>query len=133
MNNYNFPAGVVKAIFPTSETVTKEMRITIETFFKAKIYNQYDSSEGAPFIFECINGNLHMELQSGVFEVLDYNDKHTQFDILIVTSFTNEDTTLIRYDISDYIALEDHSKTCDCGNNNPLVKEILGSIDDYIY
>jgi len=133
MNNYNFPAGVVKAIFPTAETVTKEMRITIETFFKAKIYDQYASSEGAPFIFECINGNLHLELQSGVFEVLDDNDKPTQSGRLVVTSFTNEGTPLIRYDIGDSIALEDHSKTCDCGNNNPLVKEILGRIDDYIY
>src|SRR5690625_475798 len=68
MNNYNFPAGAVKAIFPTAETVTKEMRITIETFFKAKIYDQYASSEGAPFIFKCINGNLHLELQSGVLD-----------------------------------------------------------------
>src|SRR5690625_2508323 len=133
MNNYNFPAGVVKAIFPTAETVTKEMRITIETFFKAKIYDQYASSEGAPFIFECINGNLHLELQSGVFEVLDDNDKPTQSGRLVVTSFTNEGTPLLRYDIGDSITLEDDSKTCTCGNNNPLVKEILGRIDDYIY
>src|SRR5690554_6788336 len=133
MNNYNFPAGAVKAIFPTAETVTKEMRITIETFFKAKIYDQYASSEGAPFIFECINGNLHLELQSGVFEVLDENDEPTQSGRLIVTSFTTEGTPLIRYDIGDSITLEDRDKTCNCGNNNPLVKEILGRIDDFVY
>ena len=39
------------------------------------MYNQYASSEGAPFIIECKEGNLHLELQSGVFEVLDENDK----------------------------------------------------------
>lgn len=132
-NNYDFPASCVKAIFPTAETVTKEMRETIETFFKTKIYDQYASSEGAPFIFECENGNLHLELQSGVFEVLDENNQPAKSGRLVVTSFTNEGTPLIRYDIGDSITLEDASKTCTCGNNNPLVKEILGRIDDYIY
>src|SRR5690606_12328908 len=130
---YDFPKGAVKAIFPTAETITPEMRETIETFFKTKMYNQYASSEGAPFIFECEKGNLHLELQSGVFEVLDENDQPTNSGRLVVTSFTNEGTPLIRYDIGDSITLEDENKVCDCGNKNPLVKEILGRMDDYIY
>lgn len=132
-NGYDFPANVVKAIFPTAETVTKDMRSTIETFFKTKMYDQYASSEGAPFIFECENGNLHLEMQSGVFEVLDANDQPAQSGRLVVTSFTNEGTPLVRYDIGDSITLESPAKTCGCGNNNPLVKEILGRIDDYVY
>lgn len=132
-HNYEFPANKVKAVFPTAETVTPEMRKAIETFFKTKMYNQYASSEGAPFIFECKEGNLHLELQSGVFEVLDGNDKPTQSGRLVVTSFTTEGTPLIRYDIGDSITLEDESKTCTCGNHNPMVKEILGRIDDYVY
>jgi Coenzyme F390 synthetase len=72
-NGYVFPPNTVKAVFPTAETVTIDMRAAIESFFKTKIYDQYASSEGAPFITECESGCLHMELQSGVFEVL--NDK----------------------------------------------------------
>ena len=132
-NNYDFPYNTVKAIFPTAETVTPGMRKVIELFFKTKMYNQYASSEGAPFIFECKAGNLHLELQSGVFEVLDENDKPTQSGRLVVTSFTTEATPLISYDIGDSITLEDESKVCSCGNNNPMVKEILGRIDDYGY
>lgn len=132
-NGYVYPKGVTKAIFPAAETITQEMRSVIEEFFQAKMYNQYASSEGAPFIFECENGNLHLELQSGVFEVLDENDKPTQSGRLIVTSFTTEGTPLIRYDIGDSITLEDADIICNCGNNNPLVKEILGRIDDYVY
>ncbi|WP_430615320.1 phenylacetate--CoA ligase family protein [Flavobacterium sp. JP2137] len=132
-NGYHYPENSILAIFPTAETITDEMRIIIETFFKTKIYNQYASSEGAPFIFECVNGNLHLELQSGVFEVLDDNNHYSQSGRLVVTSFTTEATPLIRYDIGDSISLEDENKTCLCGNNNPLVKEILGRIDDYIY
>ncbi len=132
-HNYDFPEGVTRAIFPTAETVTQNMRSKIESFFKTKIYNQYASSEGAPFIFECKKGNLHLELQSGVFEVLDENDNRAQSGRLVVTSFTSEGTPLLRYDIGDSIMLEDPSKTCTCGNNNPLVKEILGRVDDYLY
>lgn len=132
-NGIDFPANTVKAIFPTAETLREEMYFAIEGFFKSKMFNQYASSEGAPFIFECINGNLHLELQSGVFEVLDDFNEPSREGKLVVTSFTTEGTPLIRYDIGDAISLEDESKTCSCGNNNPLVKEILGRIDDYVY
>ncbi len=127
----NFPNNSVKAIFPTAESVTSESREIIELFFKSSIYDQYASSEGAPFIFECKNHNLHLELQSGVFEVLDANNKSTNSGRLIITSFTTEGTPLIRYDIGDNIELTNES--CDCGNNNPLVKKILGRINDFIF
>lgn len=132
-NGYDFPANTLKAVFPTAETVTPEMRKIIEQFFKTKMYDQYASSEGAPFIFECEKGNLHLELQSGVFEVLDDHNQPAQSGKLVITSFTTEGTPLIRYDIGDCITLEAESKICTCGNHNPLVKEILGRIDDYIY
>jgi len=129
--NIDFPKGIIKAIFPTAETITPESRIVIECFFKTKMYDQYASSEGAPFIFECKKGNLHLELQSGVFEVLDNNNNLTNKGRLVVTSFTTYGTPLIRYDIGDYIELKDG--TCACGNNNPLAKGIYGRIDDFIY
>ena len=132
-HNIEFPINTIKAIFPTAETITAEMRATIEPFFKAKMYNQYASSEGAPFIFECSKNKLHLELQSGVFEVLDEENKPTNSGKLVLTSFTTEGTPLIRYDIGDSITLENENKKCSCGNNNPLVKEILGRIDDYIF
>lgn len=132
-NGYDFPENVVKAVFPTAETITDETRYYIEKFFKTKLYNQYASSEGAPFIIECEKGNLHLELQTGVFEVLDENNQPAQSGRLVVTSFTTAATPLVRYDIGDSITLEDADKRCSCGNNNPLVKEILGRIDDFIY
>lgn len=132
-NGYNYPYRVTKAIFPTAETITKEMRDVIEAFFKCKMYNQYASSEGAPFIVECIEGRLHLELQSGIFEVMDECNNPCSKGRLIVTSFTTEGTPLVRYDIGDSIELEDESKLCICGNHNPLVKEILGRVDDYVY
>lgn len=66
-------------------------------------------------------GNLHLELQSGVFEVLDNENMSISFCMLVVTSFTSEGTPLIRYDIGDSITLEDKSKKCVCGNHDPLI------------
>lgn len=132
-HDLQFPKGIVKAIFPTAETITPLIRENIEHFFNCKLYDQYASSEGAPFIFECKKGNLHIELQSGVFEVLDESNRPVQSGRLVVTSFTNEGTPLIRYDIGDNITLDNDVETCTCGNNNPLVKQIMGRTDDYIY
>jgi phenylacetate-CoA ligase len=129
--NIAFPDGMVEAIFPTAEKVTDEIRTDLGRFFKAKVLDQYASSEGAPFIFECIAGKLHVEMQSGVFEVLDNNDMPAESGRLIVTSFSTHGTPLIRYDIGDMIELSD--EVCNCGNNNPIVKEINGRINDYIY
>ena len=129
--NTSLPKGTVKAIFPTAETITEEHRRVIESFFNAPMYDQYASSEGAPFIFECEQKKLHLELQSGVFEVLDDQNRPTSKGKLVVTSFTTYGTPLIRYDIGDAIQLEDG--VCSCGNNNPLVKQIMGRVDDYLY
>jgi len=130
-NNIDFPSNIIKAIFPTAETVTENIRYVLESYFKTNLYNQYASSEGAPFVFECKNKKLHLELQSGVFEVLDDADQPAIAGRLIVTSFTTYATPLIRYDIGDEIELS--NKTCSCGNKNPLVEKILGRVSDYIY
>ena len=127
--NIDFPIKI-NAIFGTAETITEQLKYELETYFKTRVLNQYASSEGAPFIVECPFGNLHLELQSGVFEVLDENNTPTKKGRLIVTSFSTHGTPLIRYDIGDEIELSE--ATCSCGNNNPLVKEILGRSNDYL-
>ncbi|WP_418603871.1 phenylacetate--CoA ligase family protein [Hwangdonia sp.] len=132
-NNIEFPARSIKAIFPTAETITEDIRSVLEGYFKTNLYNQYASSEGSPFILECKNKKLHLELQSGVFEVLDENNKACKKGRLVVTPFNTRGTPLIRYDIGDEIEMYDAAETCGCGNNNPLVKSILGRISDYIY
>jgi phenylacetate-CoA ligase len=130
-NNIIFPARILTAIFPTAETVTPHIRNILESYFKCNVYNQYASSEGAPFIFECKKRKLHVDLSSGVFEVLDEKNKPAQSGKLVFTSFTTYGTPLIRYDIGDSIALS--KMLCSCGNNNPLVDEILGRANEYVF
>lgn len=134
LNNNIKYKGSINAIFPTAETITPKIKTVIETFFNTKLYNQYASSEGAPFITECLKGCLHLELRSGVFEVLNSkNEPASDKGKLVVTSFSTHGTPLIRYDIGDEIEFFNSSVKCTCGNENPIIKNINGRISDFIY
>lgn len=116
-----------KAIFPTSETLTDEGRELLERVFHCKVYNQYASSEGAPFVNDCVDQHLHLELASGVFESLDDDS-----DEVLVTSFTTHATPLIRYRIGDRMIF-DHETKCSCGSPAPMVKCIMGRKLDFLF
>ena len=113
------------AIFPTSETLTQSGREQLEKAFKCKVYNFYSSSEGAPYITECNCGQLHVELNTGVFEILENNE-------ILVTSFQTHGTPLIRYRIGDVI-IPSREQQCPCGNPSPIIAEIQGRRLDFLY
>jgi len=105
-------------IFPTSETITDSGRELLERVFGAKVYNQYASSEGAPFITECEYGTLHIEHSTGVFENFSPGSSE-----IAVTSFSTHGTPLIRYKIGDSITLKGRIN-CDCGVESDAVDSI---------
>lgn len=121
----------MKTIFPTAETIVDHEKEALKKFFGAEVRNQYASSEGAPFIVECEKGNLHIDLISGYFEVLNEQLQPVGQGDLVFTSFTTHGTPLIRYAIRDKLTLSD--RRCDCGNNNPLAEAIEGRINDFIF
>ena len=116
-----------KVIFPTSETLTEDYRKTIEEVFNCNVRDQYASSEGAPFVWECEYGNLHYDITTGMIENDDNSNE------VLVTSFLNYGTPLIRYKIGDSMIFEDSDKRCKCGFNTPLIKSIEGRKVDYLY
>lgn len=115
------------AIFPTSETVTESGRALLERVFGCRVYDQYASSEGAPFITECPDGRLHMELSTGVFEHFEEGS-----DEVLVTSFLTRGTPLIRYSIGDRVEFCGEG-LCSCGREDLFVKGIQGRRLDYLY
>lgn len=119
----------VKVYFPTAETVLPNHREVINQVLGCKVINQYASSEGAPFILECNNGNLHIHSLTGIFE---YKYPNTENREVLVTSFTTRGTPLIRYSIGDSIDLSGIF-SCNCGSKFPIVKNIEGRKQDYIY
>jgi phenylacetate-coenzyme A ligase PaaK-like adenylate-forming protein len=121
----------IQAVFTTSETLTPPQRETIERVFNCPVRNQYASSEGAPWIMECRRGRLHVDVTSGVFEVLDRDGRPADDGEVLVTSFYMKETPLIRYRIGDRVILSDERK-CPCGWDTPLAASIEGRASDFI-
>lgn len=115
------------AIFPTSETVTIESRKLLERVFGCKVYNQYASSEGAPFITECNDGHLHIEMASGVFERISKDSNE-----VLVTSFTTYGTPLIRYRIGDSVEAISEGDNLSCGIDSYIASDIHGRKSNYL-
>ncbi|MFD2562449.1 phenylacetate--CoA ligase family protein [Aquimarina rubra] len=125
-----------KAIAVTAETLYDYQRLEIEKAFNCHVYNQYASSEGSPFITECTQGNLHLNTDSGVFEFVNVKGEKAKFGEvaqLVVTSFTNLKTPLIRYNIEDTVLLAEAGKTCSCGCAMPMIEKLTGREDDILW
>jgi len=126
-----------RAVMVTAETVLTHQRQSIEAAFGAKLYDQYSSSEGAPFISECRNGRLHVHLDSGLIEVLDWEGNPAgpgRMGQMVVTSFTTSVVPLLRYAIGDTaIPSVKDGNPCECGLPFPTVDAIAGRVDDVLY
>lgn len=121
------------AISSTAETLYPHQREVIEQAFGCRVYNQYASGEGSPFISECKEGRLHMHLDTGVFEFFNEEGEPAEpgeVAEMVVTSFRNHLVPLIRYRIGDMVQLSLEQEPCPCGCSMPTVDSILGRDDD---
>ncbi|TDL93394.1 phenylacetate--CoA ligase family protein [Macrococcus brunensis] len=116
------------AIFPTGETLTDEIRSEIEKAFGCKVFDQYASSEGAPFITESADGNYEICPATGFYEM-----EHIEGNIyeMYVTAFYTTTTPLIRYKIGDAVELfeplSENYKQSDI-----RIKRLIGRNTDYL-
>ena len=134
----NGSAGTVRprAILVSAETVLEHQRRAIETAFGAKLYNQYASSEGAPFVSECQSGRLHVHLDSGVVEILDSENNPAapgQVGQMVVTSFTTHVVPLLRFAIGDTAISSKNETPCECGLPFPTIDAVIGRVDDVLF
>ena len=127
------------AIATTAETLYDHYKSEIEKAFCCKVYNQYSSSEGGPFITECSEGKLHLNTDSGIFEFLNSSGNPAragEIAELCVTSLRQWKTPLIKYKTGDWVRIVEESFTyqkCKCGCLMPIVKEIIGRQEDILF
>jgi phenylacetate-CoA ligase len=124
-----------RAILVSAETVLPHQRQTIEAAFQTKLYDQYASSEGAPFISECRNGRMHVHLDSGLIEILDAEGQAAapgRAGEMVVSSFTTSVVPLLRFAIGDTAVASPKEDTdaCPCGLPFPGIEAIVGRVDD---
>jgi len=123
-----------KAVFTTAETLIPEQTAVIESQFQTKVYDQYSSSEGAPFIIQCEYGKYHLLPWTGIIEILDDQGNPSIEGNVIITYFHSHGTPLVRYRLGDRMRMSAGAgDTCKCGSNTPIVEKIEGRAIDFLY
>ena len=121
------------AVFTTSENLYKEMRDKIEKIFRCKIYNCYGLRDSGLSAYECKNHKgLHINMSDSILEIVDDNNKQINEGIgkIIGTDLYNYAFPFIRYESGDIAEIS--PKKCSCGENTPLLKEIMGRTVDIL-
>jgi phenylacetate-CoA ligase len=134
LGEQNLRPTPLKAVLTSSEKLTPEMRQTFADVYGCKTYDSWSGMEYCGLISECEHGSLHISPDAGVIEVL--NDEMqpvaaNEMGTVYCTGLLNFDQPLIRYKIGDQVILEDVK--CNCGRDMPVVKEIVGRIEDVVY
>lgn len=123
-----------QAVFTTAETLVPEQTRVIEEAFRTKVFDQYASSEGAPFIVQCAFRKYHFLPATGVIELLDESGEPAQEGEAVITSFHSHGTPLVRYRIGDAMRWgAPVEEACACGSWCPIVESIQGRVLDCLY
>jgi len=128
----NLPLPSAKAVFTTSETVTEQLRESIETAWHCKIYDRYGAVECCLFASQCEYGCYHVSPDVGILEILDESGKPCPPGVIgevVCTGLHNTLQPLIRYRIGDAArwALD---QSCECGRQMPVLESIEGRLED---
>lgn len=116
-----------KAVLVSSETLFDWLRADIEAAFQCKVFNGYGLGELTAFITECEAGSLHISPEYGVVEMIEMKGNLE----LVCTGLANYAMPLVRYRTGDVVEPASNQK-CVCGRQLPLVKAILGRVDDRV-
>lgn len=119
----------VKAIFPTAERLTENMKEDIEKAFNTKVIDQYASSEGAPFIYTGTNGNYIVAKETGFFEFFKVDNFIYE---MVVTSYINFATPIVRYKIGDNVIIESTEQYLNSIEDEVNIDKILGRNTDFL-
>ena len=128
------PQYPARGIVTSAETLTIEMRETIESVFGKIIFNRYGCRETGLVAFECeAHKGLHVDFPGNLIEICKHNTTtevwEEEGDILI-TTLTQKDFPLIRYQVGD-LAVQTQRK-CSCGRTSRLLAKVSGRSSDFV-
>ena len=112
----------------SSENFTLEQRKIMEEAFRCRVFDQYGSAESVVFASECEHGNMHIEPEYGLLEVLTDSGEIMSEGAgeLIATTLLNDAMPLIRYRIGDLGEIT--AADCPCGRASKILKELHGKV-----
>ena len=125
------PAGRIKAVLPSSESLLAFHREVIEEAFAAPILDRYGTSEFAVSMTGCTRGRLHVDMEFGIVEV-EVQEETAEYvrGPLLVTGLGNDATPFIRYRLGDVGTRL--KRPCDCGRPGEVFLDVDGRVEDYV-
>jgi phenylacetate-CoA ligase len=128
------PAPRLRAALPSAETLCEHQRVAIEEAFATRVFDQYGQAEMQSFWYECEAGRMHAHPLAGVTEILRPDGTPTalgEMGEVVLTGLVNYAMPLIRYRVGDTARFA--TESCPCGRGMPVVEEIGGRLDDFVY
>lgn len=119
----------LKGIVTSSETLLPEQRHVTERAFGCRVFDWYGNYERAAAIGTCEQGSYHIMSDYGILELMPLEDGSKE---IVGTGFFNTVMPLLRYRTGDAVTPEAEKRTCPCGRALPLVKQVIGRVDDYV-
>ncbi|MDW7755752.1 MAG: hypothetical protein SCH68_11365 [Brevefilum sp.] len=129
----NLVVPPLKAIITTSEKLTPEMRLIIESAFQCPVFEEYSTVENALFASQCAHGRLHVSPDVGLVEILRQDGTPCQpgeIGEVVTTCLIRSYQPLIRFRLGDLAAWDPHP--CPCGRHMPVIKEVVGRLEDVV-
>jgi phenylacetate-CoA ligase len=120
------------AVLSSSETLSPEMKTTIERVLRCPVFDWWGSNERIATACQCEQrGVYHINAEGGILEFLPQQDASGATVYRIIgTGLINHAMPLIRYDLGD-LAMP-ATRPCPCGRGLPGIERILGRVNDLI-
>jgi len=124
-----------RIICTSGEALTKELRQRLRAVWRCSVFDVYGTTEGL-FAAECsFGGGMHLFEDLGLVEVVDERNcpvpDGTPGHKILFTSLFSFTQPVIRYEISDMVALD--PEPCPCGRPLRRISSINGRSDDILY
>jgi phenylacetate-coenzyme A ligase PaaK-like adenylate-forming protein len=122
-----------EAIFTNSEPLSATLRARLEEAFGVRAYNFYATTEGL-YGHDCPNGSMHLFDDMCIVENVDEANRPVPPGEvgarLLVTNLFNRVQPLIRFEVSDLVALE--PEPCTCGRSLARVRSLEGRAEEVL-
>jgi phenylacetate-CoA ligase len=122
-----------EVVITSSEPLTPAVRERLERAFGARAYNFYATTEGL-YGHDCPAGSMHLFDDMCIVENVDEEGRSVPAgevgSRLLVTNLFNRALPLIRFEVSDLVALE--PEPCPCGRNLLRVRSLDGRAEEVL-
>ena len=133
IENGKFSVPSLKYIFTASETLDDTTRKFINRIFGVDVRDIYGCWEGGCIAWECdAHEGYHANIDLVALQVLNETGQTSDYGKgnLILTNLNSHAVPFIRYQTNDICELAPNF--CSCGRPLPLIKSILGRLDDFV-